>query len=159
MSVIRFTPNHGAFALLGFARILLPALIYAGRQRLRAGFEAILGLALSGADRRHAPAIIYAMVSELAGFGEPLGFGRRERDCDQDQQGWDRSGEGSISGRNGSSPFLRHGLPEWMRPGSDIFGVANPGRSSQIRFRSRRADQHADAKHDRAAEHDLEHRL
>jgi hypothetical protein len=81
MSVIRFTPRDGVFALLGFARIHLPALIYAGRQGLRAGFEAILGLALSGADRRHAPAIIYAMVSELVGFGELLGIGRREGDC------------------------------------------------------------------------------
>ena len=80
MSVIRFTPRHGLFALLGFARIHLPALIYAGREGLRAGFEAILGLALSGADRRHAPAMIYALMSELVGFGELLGIGRREGD-------------------------------------------------------------------------------
>lgn len=89
MSVIRFTPCHRVFVLLGFARIDLPALIYAGREGLRAGVEAILGPTLGAADRRHAPAIIYAVVSELMGFGEPLGFGRREGDCCQDQQGWD----------------------------------------------------------------------
>ena len=83
MSVIRFTPCHRVFALLGFARIHLPALIYAGRQGLRAGVEAILGLTLSAADRRHAPAIIYAMVSELVGFGEPLGFGRAVNGADK----------------------------------------------------------------------------
>ena len=66
---------------MGFAWIHLPALVYAGREGLRAGVEAILGLTLSAADRRHAPAIIYAMVSELVGFGELLGFGRREGDC------------------------------------------------------------------------------
>jgi hypothetical protein len=81
MSVIRFTPRHGLFALLGFARIHLPALIYAGRQGLRAGVEAILRLTLSAADRCHAPAMIYALMSELVGFGELLGIGRREGDC------------------------------------------------------------------------------
>jgi hypothetical protein len=81
MSVIRFTPRHGVFALLGFARIHFPARIYAGRQGLRAVVEAILGVTLSGADGRLIPAIIYAMVSELVGCGELLGFGRGEGDC------------------------------------------------------------------------------
>ena len=74
---------------MGFAWIHLPALVYAGREGLRAGVEAILGLTLSAADRRNASAIIYAMVSDLVGFGELLGIGRREGDCCQDQQGWD----------------------------------------------------------------------
>ena len=80
MSVIRFTPCHRVFALLAFARIHLPALIYAGRQGLRAGVEAIPGSTLCGTDRRHAPAMIDALLSELAGFGELLGFGRSEGD-------------------------------------------------------------------------------
>ena len=74
---------HGVFALLGFARIHLPALIYAGPQGLRASVEAILGLTPGSAGRRLDPAIVYALLSE------PLGFGRRGRDCCEDQQGWD----------------------------------------------------------------------
>jgi len=80
MSIIRFIPYSGLFALLGSARIPLPALIYAGRQGLRAGVEAIPGSTLCGTDRRHAPAMIDALLSELAGFGELLGFGRSEGD-------------------------------------------------------------------------------
>ena len=66
---------------MGFAWIHLPALVYAGREGLRAGVEAILRLTLSAADRCHAPAMIYALMSELVGFGELLGIGRREGDC------------------------------------------------------------------------------
>ena len=69
------------FALLGFARIHLPALIYARPHGLGAGDEAILGLTLSGADRRLAPATIYALMPEPVGFGERLGFERREGGC------------------------------------------------------------------------------
>ena len=65
---------------MGFAWIHLPAPIYARRQRLRAGFEAILVVTRNGADRRLAPAMIYALMSELVGFGELLGVGRREGD-------------------------------------------------------------------------------
>jgi hypothetical protein len=54
----RVTTREAVFAFWGFARIHLPARIYARRQELRAGFKAILGVIRSGADRRLAPAMI-----------------------------------------------------------------------------------------------------
>jgi hypothetical protein len=81
LSLIRFTPRStGCSLLLGFARIHLPALIYAGPQVLRASVEAILGITPGSAGRRLDPAIVYALLSE------PLSFGRCGRDCCEDQQ-------------------------------------------------------------------------
>jgi hypothetical protein len=103
----RVTTREAVFAFWGFARIHLPVSIYARRQGLRAGFKAILGVIRSGADRRLAPAMIYALMSELVVSENCL-----------------------------------------------VSDAAN-----ETAVRSRPADQHAGAEHDRAAEHDLEHGL
>jgi hypothetical protein len=69
------------FALVGLARVRLPAIVYAAVQRPRARVETISGRTLGGAGRRLDPAIIYALLSE------PLVFGRRGSDRREQQQG------------------------------------------------------------------------
>jgi hypothetical protein len=86
LSLIRFThaPRGVRFywVLRGYIslHLFMQAPIYAGPQGLRASVEAILGLTPGSAGRRLDPAIVYALLSE------PLSFGRRGRDCCEDQQ-------------------------------------------------------------------------
>jgi hypothetical protein len=80
------------FALVGLARVQLPAIFYAAVQRPRARFNAISSLTLGRAGRHRDPAIVYALLPE------PFVFGRLGRDRREQQQGRNRQGEGSKSG-------------------------------------------------------------
>jgi len=71
------------FALVGLARVHLPAIFYAAVQRPGARVKAISGRTLGGAGRRLGPAIVYALLSE------PLGFGRLARDRREQRRGRD----------------------------------------------------------------------